>query len=150
MKNKNIFKISYIIICIMQVLILSSGFILEYLTTKKAGVMHHVYYRKYQFENGLFSNNNMQFINIVTISLGILLLLVFIFSIKHIRANFCKAQILITAMISFFIYLAVNMNYFINKIAYHYFIMFFMLVLIIQIIILIITSVIYKRNSSKI
>ena len=55
MKNKLWVKILYILTLIIQVGIVIGTFVVEYLTNKKAGVMHHVYYRRYQFENGIFS-----------------------------------------------------------------------------------------------
>ena len=59
MKNKIWVKILYILTLIIQVGIISATFIIEYLTNKKAGVMHHVYYRRYQFENSIFSQSNI-------------------------------------------------------------------------------------------
>ena len=59
MKNKLWVKILYILTLIIQVGIVIGTFVVEYLTNKKAGVMHHVYYRRYQFENGIFSQSNI-------------------------------------------------------------------------------------------
>lgn len=53
-ENKLWVKILYILTLITQVGIVIGTFVVEYLTNKKAGVMHHVYYRRYQFENGIF------------------------------------------------------------------------------------------------
>ena len=60
MKNKLWVKILYILTLIIQVGIVIGTFVVEYLTNKKAGVMHHVYYRRYQFENGIFSQSRSE------------------------------------------------------------------------------------------
>ena len=82
MKNKLWVKILYILTLIIQVGIVIGTFVVEYLTNKKAGVMHHVYYRRYQFENGIFSQSN--------ISTQKIILIIFIAKIKNIAMKIIK------------------------------------------------------------
>lgn len=147
MKDKIFLKILYIITCIIQLIALLSGFVIEYLTKKKAGVMHHVYYRKYQFANGIFSAQNIQIMNIVFISLCILFFMILIYTIKKGKSKFYKDQVLIASIISFLIYIVINNNYFIERISYYYFIIFFIVALIIQILNIFIYAILNKNKS---
>jgi heme/copper-type cytochrome/quinol oxidase subunit 4 len=57
---KKIIKMMIIAIgAIVQIALLVIPWILEDLCTKKAGVMHHVYYRKAQYANSIFSEGNL-------------------------------------------------------------------------------------------
>ena len=133
MKNKLWVKILYILTLITQVGIVIGTFVVEYLTNKKAGVMHHVYYRRYQFENGIFSQSN--------ISTQILAIM----ALKSKRSRFFKIQSILTLLISLILYIVMSSSYFINMLAYHYFIMAFALVLMIQVLVLFVTWLIDKK-----
>lgn len=130
-------KLLYILTLIIQIGIILGVFILQYLTKKKAGVMHHVYYRKYQFENSIFSLDKIETLRIVFIIICIILLINLIYSIRANKKKFYKIQSIIAFILSISVYIILVSKLFSNMIAYHYFIMAFILVLIIQLLILI-------------
>ena len=90
MKNKLWVKILYILTLITQVGIVIGTFVVEYLTNKKAGVMHHVYYRRYQFENGIFSQSNISTQKIILIIFIAIFLILAIMALKSKRSRFFK------------------------------------------------------------
>ena len=144
MKNKLWVKILYILTLITQVGIVIGTFVVEYLTNKKAGVMHHVYYRRYQFENGIFSQSISTQKIILIIFIAIFLILA-IMALKSKRSRFFKIQSILTLLISLILYIVMSSSYFINMLAYHYFIMAFALVLMIQVLVLFVTWLIDKK-----
>ncbi|WP_195945335.1 hypothetical protein [Paraclostridium bifermentans] len=130
-------KIIYTIIAIMQIAIIVGSFIIQYLTNIKAGVMHHVYFKRYVFENGIFSNSNIKIESniLIVISLILLIFSIYIFLNKK-NMKFLKIQLLIAIVVALSLYIIINSNYFISKLAYHYFIIAFASTLGIQIIII--------------
>ena len=145
MKNKIWVKILYILTLIIQVGIISATFIIEYLTNKKAGVMHHVYYRRYQFENSIFSQSNINTQKIILIIFIAIFLVLAIMALRSKRNRFFKIQSILTLLISLILYIVMSSSYFINMLAYHYFIMAFALVLVIQVLVLFVTWLIVKK-----
>ena len=145
MKNKIWVKIFYILTLIIQVGIISATFIIEYLTNKKAGVMHHVYYRRYQFENSIFSLSNINTQKIILIIFIAIFLVLAIMALRSKRNRFFKIQSILTLLISLILYIVMSSSYFINMLAYHYFIMAFALVLVIQVLVLFVTWLIDKK-----
>lgn len=141
MKNKLWVKIAYILTLIIQVGIIIGTFVIEYLTNKKAGVMHHVYYRRYQFENSIFSQNNINILKIVSILLIIIFLIFMINTILKNKSKVVKIQAILTFIISIMLYISISSKYFINMLAYHYFIMTFSVVLLLQIVVYIISLI---------
>lgn len=135
MKSKLWVKILYILTLIIQVGIVIATFIIQYLTNKKAGVMHHVYYRRYQFENSIFSPSNINTFKMSLIVLITVILILVIIALKNKNNKFLKTQAILTLIISLILYLVISSSYFMNMLAYHYFIMAFSVVLIIQIMI---------------
>ena len=138
MKNKLWVKILYILTLITQVGIVIGTFVVEYLTNKKAGVMHHVYYRRYQFENGIFSQSNINTQKTILIIFIAIFLVLAIMALRSKRNRFFK-------IISLILYIVMSSSYFINMLAYHYFIMAFALVLMIQVLVLFVTWLIDKK-----
>src|SRR5699024_6325490 len=145
MKNKIWVKILYILTLIIQVGIISATFIIEYLTNKKAGVMHHVYYRRYQFENSIFSQSNINTQKIILIIFIAIFLVLAIMALRSKRNRFFKIQSILTLLISLILYIVMSSSYFINMLAYHYFIMAFALVLVIQVLVLFVTWLIDNK-----
>lgn len=145
MKNKILVKIFYILTLIIQVGIISATFIIEYLTNKKAGIMHHVYYRRYQFENSIFSQSNINTQKIILIIFIAIFLVLAIMALRSKRNRFFKIQSILTLLISLILYIVMSSSYFINMLAYHYFIMAFALVLVIQVLVLFVTWLIDKK-----
>lgn len=130
-------KIIYTIIAIIQIAIIAGSFIIQYLTDIKAGVMHHVYFKRYIFENGIFSNANVKIENniLILISFVLIIFSLYIF-LKKKNMKFLKIQLLIGMGVALSLYFIINSNYFISKLAYHYFIIAFALTLGIQILII--------------
>lgn len=145
MKNKLMLKILYILTSIIQIGLVLAIFIVEYLTDKKAGVMHHVYYRRYQFENSIFSQNNIDIQKTILMVLIAIFLVFVIISLKSSKSKFLKIQTILTLLISLMLYIVIVSSYFINMLAYHYFIFAFILVLLIQIIVLGISFILDKK-----
>lgn len=137
MKKKVFVKILYLLIAFIQVITIAGVFIVQYLTKKKAGVLHHIYYRKYQFESSIFSQENISLQKIIVIAIIVLFIAICIFAIKKSKSRFYKIQTAVGLGLSLILYFVITSNYFISKVAYHYFIMAFALVLIIQIIVVI-------------
>lgn len=138
-------KILYPIIVIIQAILWIGVIAIQYLTNKKAGVMHHVYYRKYQFENSIFSPENLLIQKNIAIVLIIIFFVIFIYLLKKNKNIFYKVQAGLTFISSFLIYISMSSRYFTEKLAYHYFIMAFVLVFIIQFIVFVITSI-HNKN----
>ncbi|MGL5314494.1 MAG: hypothetical protein ACRC92_14690 [Peptostreptococcaceae bacterium] len=145
--KKNLFaRVLYILIAIIQISIIVGVFVVQYLTKKKAGVLHHIYYRKYQFENGLFSPENISKQNIAVLVIILLFTILFVYLIKSNKSTFYKVQASIGLLLSILLYVVINNAYFISKVAYHYFIMAFALVLLIQMIVILVVGLLKKLN----
>lgn len=142
MKKLNLSNIIYRLVAFTQSAIVVATFILQYLTNKKAGVMHHVYYKKYQFENGVFSPENLQIQKIILIILIITFLVLVAYFMKKRVSKFFKVQLVITTILSVMLFIVMSSGYFASKLAYHYFIMAFALVLMIQVVV---TMFSYKK-----
>lgn len=139
MKKSNLKNIAYALLNFVQLAIIVAVFVIQYLTNKKAGVMHHVYYKKYQYENSIFSSENLQIQKMISIVIAILLLALFIYITKKRNTKFFKVQVGIAEILSIMLYIVISSEYFASKLAYHYFIMAFALVLVIQIFIVILS-----------
>lgn len=90
MKNKLWVNMLYILTLITQAGIVIGTFVVEYLTNKKAGVMHHVYYKRYQFENSIFSQSNISIQKIILIILIAIFLILAIMALRSKRNRFFK------------------------------------------------------------
>lgn len=135
MKKLNLSRIIYRLVAFIQSAIIVATFIIQYLTNKKAGVMHHIYYKKYQFENGIFSPQNLQVQKIISIILIIIFLALLAYFMKKRVSEFFKVQLVITTILSVMLFIVMSSGYFASKLAYHYFIMAFALVLMIQVVV---------------
>lgn len=138
-KTRNIVKsVLYSLIALIQISLVITAFVLEKLTAKKAGVMRHIYSRRLQFEQGIFSHNNLKMQSIAIITLSILFTVLLIFAIRKRSSNFHRIQLAKGLMLSILTVIVINSNIFIDMLAYPYFIIVFELVLMIQIIIILI------------
>ncbi len=146
MKKLNLSNIIYRLVAFIQSAIIVATFILQYLTNKKAGVMHHVYYKKYQFETGIFSPENLQIQKIISIILIIISLVLLAYFMKKRVSKFFKVQLVITIILSVMLFIVMNSGYFASKLAYHYFIMAFALVLLIQVLVSVFS---YKKSDRR-
>ena len=107
--------------------------------------MHHVYYRRYQFENSIFSQSNINTQKIILMILIAIFFILMIIALKGKGNRFFKFQSVLTLLISLILYIVMSSSYFINMLAYHYFIMAFALVLVIQVLVLFVTWLIDKK-----
>lgn len=74
--NKKISTVS----SILQMVILSSLFILNNFANQSAGVNHHVIARKYQWESTIFSNSNLSWISL---AMWIIIMILAIIALKQ-------------------------------------------------------------------
>lgn len=149
MNSRGIIKgIVYTIAVLIQVALIVTVFIINDLTEKKAGVMRHVYTRRLQYEQSLFTQVHLIKHNIVLIVLCILFAFLLFHTVKRRRKIFARIQIAVGIMMNLFTIIVINSKYFIDKLAYPYFIIAFELALLIQTIV-IITVVLktYKYNN---
>lgn len=130
MTREKLRKIAYALILFIQISLIGAVFYLEQLTKKSAGVMHHIYYRKAQYEQTVFSSGNMHIHRAALIALAGYFAFSAIRSVKKEKSKFWKVQNLLGLVISGF---ALAITYlFTGKIAYHYFIAVFEIVLAMQ------------------
>ncbi|MGU8132218.1 hypothetical protein ACV3S0_07730, partial [Clostridium perfringens] len=92
-------KILYPIIVIIQTILWIGVIAIQYLTNKKAGVMHHVYFRKYQYSNSI-SIENLNILSIIALIISLVFFIWFIYSIKAKKSGFYKIQTIITSIIA--------------------------------------------------
>lgn len=138
-------KVAYSFALTFQLLLITAVIVVNWLTSKKAGVMHHVYYRRYQYEQGIYSEDSLLLQSIVILILGVLLITLLFRAIKRNRSLFFLIQIGIAVALACCLIYVINSQFFIGMIAYPYFIMVIELVLAIQILVVILTSIM-KRN----
>ncbi|HII4495381.1 TPA: hypothetical protein ACY4SO_000290 [Clostridium perfringens] len=140
-------KILYPIIVIIQAILWIGVIAIQYLTNKKAGVMHHVYFRKYQYSNSI-SIENLNILSIIALIISLIISLVFfiwfIYSIKAKKSGFYKIQTIITSIMAIILILVIKLTFFQNLLAYYYFIMIGIIVLVIQILWNVIIAIKYK------
>lgn len=139
----NMKKILYPIIVIVQAILWIGVIAIQYLTNKKAGVMHHVYFRKYQYSNSI-SIENLNILSIISLIIALVFLTWFIYSVKTKKSWFYRIQTIITSIMAIILILVIKLTFFQNLLAYYYFIMIAIIVLIIQILWNIIIAIKYR------
>lgn len=141
MKNKNIKTILgnlvYILAALIQISLVTIVFIIDNLTVKKAGVMRHIYSRRIQYEQSIYSSINLLKHSILATTLGTLFILLLLYAIKKNKSTFYKVQLTLGIVASFLVSIVINSTFFINMMSYPYFIIASELILLIQIIIII-------------
>ncbi|WP_352420247.1 hypothetical protein [Proteiniborus sp.] len=143
-------RVIYAIVALLQVALIVAVFVINNLTTKKAGVMRHVYSRRLQYEQSIFTQVNLIKHNIILIVLCILFAVLLFYAIKRRRKIFTGIQITIGLIISLLTAIAINSKCFIDMLAYPYYIIAFELALLIQIIVIIIVILqVYFRQYNK-
>lgn len=129
--------IIYAIAVFIQAALIITVFIINDLTAKRAGVMRHVYTRRLQYEQSLFTQVHLIKHNIVLIVLCILFAFLLFYAVKRRRKIFARIQIAVGIMMNLLAIIVINSKYFIDKLAYPYFIIAFELTLLIQTIVII-------------
>lgn len=128
-------KIIYAILCVVQILLIVIVNIISYLSDKKAGVNHHVYYMRYQYQNGIFSSQNLR-IQSVLICLITVILIFRLIKYKNKFSKFTFIQNLIAVFIGLLLLVMINTTLFQGLLAYFYFIMAFEIVFVIQLLVI--------------
>ncbi len=144
MKNNSLKKIVYTLIVFIQVALIIAVFIVQDLTSKKAGVMRHIYTRRYQLEESIFTSYNLNILSTLSILLSFILIFLILYNIKNNKSKFYIIQLIISLLISIMVFLVIKLNYFVNMMAYQYFIMVFLVVLFLQAIILLFAKNLYN------
>lgn len=144
MTNKIVKKIFYIFAVLIQASLICSVFILNSLSDEKAGVMHHIYYKRYEYEQSIYSKSNLKIQSIIAIIICILLVGLLVLAIKKRQNTFYSIQIALGLIEGIFVCFVINSSFFIDMLAYPYFIMAFEIVLSIQILIIIICRLIRR------
>ena len=136
-------KIIYSLIVFIQAALWCAVIAIEYLTNKKAGVMHHVYFKRYEYSKSI-SSESLYILSIIALVLALLFFIWFIYLIKSNKNKFYITQTIITAVMAIILALVIKLKFFENLLAYYYFIMIALIVLVIQIIWNIVVSIKYK------
>lgn len=144
MKKINFKNIFCAFATVVQLILFIGVFILQYLTNKSAGVMHHVYYKRYQFENTIFSNSNLKIKSYFVIFISALFLLLLVCSVLKNKNLNLKLKIILGFILSVALYIIMMSGLFSSLLAFHYFIFSFAAIVFIQLIVVLIN---FKKNS---
>jgi hypothetical protein len=140
MKKQFVQKLLYCFLLFIQVGLIIAVFVVNDLSDKKAGVYRHVYTRRMQYMEGFYNPTSIQWQSLLVAGLCILLFILMFFAIKK-RVNlFYKVQISLAILLSFFVFIIMNSEFFSTMMAYPYIIMIFEIVLAIQLIVVIALS----------
>ena len=140
MKKQFAQKLLYFLLLFIQVGLVTAVFTVNYLSGIKAGVYLHVYTRRMHYMEGLYNSTSIQWQSLFVACLCILLFILMFFAIKK-RVNlFYKVQIALAILLSFFVFVVMNIQFFSTMMAYPYIIMIFEIVLAIQLIVVIALS----------
>ena len=140
MKKQFAQKLLYFLLLFIQVGLVTAVFVVNYLSGIKAGVYRHVYTRRMHYMEGLYNSTSIQWQSLFVACLCILLFILLFFAIKK-RVNlFYKVQIALAILLSFFVFVVMNSQFFSTMMAYPYIIMIFEIVLAIQLIVVIALS----------
>ena len=140
MKKQFAQKLLYFLLLFIQVGLVTAVFVVNYLSGIKAGVYRHVYTRRMHYMEGLYNSTSIQWQSLFVACLCILLFILMFFAIKK-RVNlFYKVQIALAILLSFFVFIVMNSQFFSTMMAYPYIIMIFEIVLAIQLIVVIALS----------
>ena len=140
MKNKVVKGLCYLVSVFIQLGLIIIIFVINHLTSTKAGVMRHVYTRRMEYEQGIYAPNHLIWQSILATILGVLFIILFLYSLKKRRNKFYKVQLILASIMSFFVLFVINSDFFMNMFSYPYFIMVFEIVLVIQMIVVIVLS----------
>lgn len=136
-------KIIYPLIAFIQAALWCAIITIEYLTTKKAGVMHHVYFKRYEYSKSI-SNESLYILSVIALILALLFFIWFIYLVKSNKNKFYIVQTIISTFMAIILALVIKLQFFENLLSYYYFIMIALVVLVIQIIWNIVVSIKYK------
>ena len=146
MNKETIKKAVCIISALLQVAIVGAVFIINDLTDKKAGVMHHVYYKRSQYESGIYSPENLSWQVVVSALLAVIFTVVFIRAVKSKRGILYKIQSALAVGIGLSVIFVIKSSLFMELLPYPYFIMAFEIAMGIQIAVFTVTGLFEKNR----
>lgn len=148
MKIKSITKLLfYKLIFLIEISIIVGVFIINHLTTTKGGVMRHIYSKRLEYEQTIYSKDLLEKQSISAILFAVLFTILLIYAIKNHKSILLKLELIAGIAISLSLPLVINFDFFINMMSYPYFIMACEIVILIQFLIVII--LLWKEFSSK-
>ena len=137
-------KLLYFLLLLVQIALIIAVFVVNNLSGIKAGVYRHVYTRRMHYIEGLYNSTSIQWQSLFVACLCILLFILLFSSIKKRRGLYYKVQIVLAILLSFFVIIVMNSEYFMTMMAYPYMIIVFEITLAIQLIVVIALSL--KRS----
>ncbi|NEZ46748.1 hypothetical protein FDF74_05895 [Clostridium niameyense] len=135
MKFKKIKAILYTMALIIQLFLIFTVFKLNSLAEIKGGLAHHIYYKRYEYEQGIYSTTNLNLHSNILLIIAILFIVFVILAIKSKKSIFYNIQFSLVTVFAIVTYYVIHSNTFIDMLAYYYFVMVFEINLIIQILI---------------
>lgn len=122
MKNNKIVKIIYPLIILIQISMWVGVSIIQSMTKTSAGVMHHIYFKRYEYSN-ILTSNKLNTLLISTLVLAVAFLAITFYVVKNKKGVFCILQTIITTIMAVILILVIKLPFFLNLLAYYYFIM---------------------------
>ncbi len=122
-----------IITLLIEIAILVSVFILNHLTATKGGIMKHIYSRRIQYEQGIYSKDLLLKQSVIAILFAVIFAGLLIYTIRNHKNLLLKMELIISILVSLFIPIVINSEFFIDMLSYPYFIMVSEIILLIQI-----------------
>ena len=146
MNKETIKKAICIISTLLQIAVRGEVFVINDLTDKKAGVMHHVYYKRYQYESGIYSPENLSWQVIVAALLAVVFTALLIRALKGKSGVIYRNQSAMAAGVGLSVIFVIKSSFFIDMLAYPYFIMAFEIAMGIQIVTLTAIGILEKKR----
>ena len=146
MKKQFAQKLLYFLLVFIQFGLVIAVFVVNYLTGIKAGVYRHVYTRRMQYMEGFYNPNSIQWQSLLVACFCIILFILLFSSIKRRMDLFNKVQIALAILLSLFIIIVMNSEFFITMMAYPYIIIVFEIVFAIQLMVVIVLSLIRSKQ----
>lgn len=146
MKKQIVQKLLYFLLLFIQVGLIIAVFVVNYLSGTKAGVYRHVYTKRMQYMEGIYSPTSIQWQSLIVASFCILLIILLFYCIRKRWNLLYKVQVVIAILVSVFILIVMNSEFFMAMMAYPYMIMVFEIILAIQLIIVIALSLIRSKQ----
>ncbi|MGG5461707.1 hypothetical protein [Clostridium sp. B9] len=124
-------KILYPIIVLIQLVLWVGVIAVQYFTKKSAGVMHHIYFKRYEYSNILTDAKLNQLLLSVVI-LTIVFLCLAIYLMKNKKDSFIITQLVILVIAVIILALVIKLKFFGGLLAYYYFIIVASIVFLLQ------------------
>jgi hypothetical protein len=140
MKKHFVQKLLYFVLLFIQTGLIIAVFVVNDLAGTRAGVYRHVYTRRMQYMEGVYNPNSIQWQSLLVACFCTVLFILLFYSIKRRMSLFYKVQIALAILLSFFIIIVMNSEFFITMMAYPYIIIVFEMVTAVQLMIVIVLS----------